>query len=135
MKIKSILNIAVLSVGLLGIAATATAGDIFVIAHSSVDLTKSELRDVYLGEKEFAGSIKLMPTDNAAIQSDFLEKVMSMEARKYGSLWTKKGFRGGLAAPTILHGDAAVTSFVKNTPGAVGYTEVAPQGVKLLYKY
>ncbi|MDO8413893.1 MAG: hypothetical protein Q7S51_08925 [Gallionellaceae bacterium] len=113
----------------------AVAGDVYVISHPSVTLTTAELRDAYLGEKQFAGSIKLVPVDNAAVQSDFLAKALNMDAGKYASLWIKKGFRGGLASPSVKLGDAEVVSFVKNTPGAIGYVSAPVQEVMLLHKY
>ena len=134
---KAIMKTVLLGLSLIGsiIATPVWAGDVYAIANPGVDLTEAELKDVYLGEKQFAGSVKLVPVDNAAVQSDFLEKVLSMEASKYGALWIKKGFRAGLAPPAIQPGDASVISFVKSTPGAVGYTGVPAQGVKLLHKY
>ena len=123
--------------GLLGIIAAvpAIAGDVYVIAHPSVTLTGAELKDAYLGEKQFIGSVKLVPVDNAAVQSDFLAKTLNMDAGKYASLWIKKGFRGGLASPPVKSGDAEVINFVKATPGAVGYVSAPVQGVMLLHKY
>ena len=137
MRIITTTKLALLGMGLLGVAAAASAmaGDIYVIAHPSVELTQAELKDVYLGEKQFAGAVKLVPVDNSAVQSDFLHKAMGMEASKYGSLWTKKGFRGGLTAPPVKAGDTEVISYVKSTPGAVGYVGAPAPGAKLLHKY
>ena len=117
------------------LSAPVSAGDVYVIAHPSVTLSSAELRDMYLGEKQFSGSIKLVPVDNSAVQSDFLAKVLRIEASKYASLWTKKGFRGGLAAPIIKSGDAEVINYVKNTKGAVGYVSTPATGVNQLLKY
>lgn len=130
-------KITVLTLGLMGVVGTvpAMAGDIYVISHSSVTLTATELKDAYLGEKQFVGSVKLVPVDNSAVQSDFLVKTLSIDARKYASLWVKKSFRGGLAAPAVKASDAEVINFVKNTPGAVGYVSTPAQGVILLHKY
>ena len=117
------------------VSAPVSAGDVYVIAHPSVTLSAAELRDMYLGEKQFSGSIKLAPVDNSAVQSDFLAKVLRIEASKYASLWTKKGFRGGLAAPIIKSSDAEVINFVKNTKGAVGYVSTPAPGMNQLSKY
>ena len=117
------------------LSAPVNAGDVYVIAHPSVTLSAAELRDMYLGEKQFAGSIKLAPVDNSAVQNDFLAKVLRIEASKYASLWTKKGFRGGLAAPIIKSGDAEVINYVKNTKGAVGYVSTPAPGMNQLSKY
>ena len=44
---------------------------------------------------DLAGSLKLIPVDNSVVQGEFLARAIKMEASKYASLWTKKGFRGG----------------------------------------
>lgn len=138
MPFKTSAKLSVLFLGLLGIITNvpATAADVYVIAHPSVNLTLSELRDVYLGEKQFAGSVKLTPVDNAAAQGDFLNRAIHMDASKYAALWIKKGFRGGLAAPPVKASDAEVITHVKNTVGAIGYISTPPSsGVQQLFKY
>ena len=138
MPFKISTKLGVLILGLLGFVTTvpATAADVYVIAHPSVKLTLSEIRDVYLGEKQFSGSIKLSPVDNTAIQGAFLERAINMDPSKYAALWIKKGFRGGLAAPPVKSGDAEVISYVKNTVGAIGYISTPPpSGTQQLSKY
>ena len=127
-----------LGLGLVGLVANvpAKAADVYVIAHPSVKIASSEIRDVYLGEKQFSGSLKLAPVDNVSVQADFLAKAIEMDPSKYASLWIKKGFRGGLAAPPVKSGDAEVISYVKNTVGAIGYISTPPSsGVQQLFKY
>ena len=76
------LGLTVLTV--LAVSAVAMAGNVYVVAHPSVDLSQFEIQQVYKGEQEFAGAIKLVPVENAALQSDFLDKVLKMDAGKYG---------------------------------------------------
>ena len=94
MTFKTNTKLALLGLGLMGVVTTvpATAGDVYVIAHQSVALSEAELRDMYLGEKQFAGSLKLIPIDNSVIQGDFLAKAIKLDPSKYAALWTKKGF-------------------------------------------
>jgi hypothetical protein len=106
-----------------------------VIAHPSVSLSASDVREVFLGEKQFAGGVKLVPVDNSARQADFLSKVMLTDAAKYSTYWIKKSFREGVMAPSSKGSDAEVIAFVKSTPGALGYVSSAPSGVKVLQKY
>jgi hypothetical protein len=120
---------------LLPLAANSLARDVLVIAHPSVALSADEVRDVFTGDKQFAGSTKLVPVDNAAIQDEFLGKVVKIDAKKYNSLWVKKSFRGGLAIPPVKGGDAEIAAFVKSTPGAVGYVSAPVDGVKSLGKF
>jgi ABC-type phosphate transport system substrate-binding protein len=108
----------------------ACAGE--VIAHSSVNLSGDEIRDVFLGEKQLDGNLKLVPVDNAAIQSEFLSRVLQTDAQKYAARWTKKTFREGLAPPARKGSDAEVLEFVRTTPGAVGYVSRHWPGVKVL---
>ena len=115
-------------------AAPALAGDIYVIANVQ-GLTLDDVRDIYTGERQLAGSVKLVPLDNAALQAEFLQKVLRMDGAKYGTLWTKKSFRDGLNAPAVKGSDLEIISFVKKTPGAIGYVAVAPVGMTVVQKY
>ncbi|MCX7239705.1 MAG: hypothetical protein WCK83_13405 [Burkholderiales bacterium] len=125
---------------LVAISALATssslwAGDVFVIANAGVNVSADDVRDVFVGEKQIDGSVKLVPMDNAAAQADFLAKVVKVDAAKYTSLWAKKGFRDGVSPPAVRGGDAEVISAVKSTPGGIGYVTKAPADVKVIQKY
>jgi hypothetical protein len=111
------------------------AADVYVIANNSLALSAEDVRDVFVGDKQIAGSTKVIPLDNASLQKDFLEKVLKIDGPKYSNIWTKKGFRDGLNPPPVKSGDAEVVSAVKSTPGAVGYVSSVPAGVKLIKKY
>jgi ABC-type phosphate transport system substrate-binding protein len=106
-----------------------------VIANAAVVLSADEIRDVFLGEKQFAGSLKLVPVDNSSLQGEFLSKVLQSDERKYAARWTRKSFREGLAAPAVKGSDAEVIAFVRATPGAVGYVSSGAAGVKVLEKF
>jgi hypothetical protein len=116
-------------------AATPALADIYVIAHPSVQLSADEAKEVFMGEKQLAGSVKLVPIDNAAAQAEFLTKVYGMDVAKYNTVWAKKGFRDGLNPPAVKASDVEVVSTVRNTPGAVGYVTSPPSGVTLIRKY
>lgn len=128
-----------LSVGLsfpaLSITNAAMAEDLYVISNPGIKLTPDEIREVFLGEKQFAGSVKIIPVENTQAQAAFLSKVIKLEQDKYNTSWTKKSFRDGLTPPIAKSGDAAVYSFVKSTPGAVGYVTTKPADVTLIEKY
>lgn len=111
---------------------SANAGDVVVISHQGTTIYAAEIRDIFLGEKQFAGSTKLIPVDNAALQESFLPKFMQMDAAKYNSIWTKKSFRDGLIPPEVKSGDAEVIDYVKRTPGAIGYISSKPAGVNVV---
>ena len=111
------------------------AADVFVIAHPSAGVTAADVREIYLGDKQFVGSTKLVPVDNGPAQDEFVSKALKMESAKYNSTWTKKSFREGLNPPAIKSGDMEVIEFVKRTPGAVGYVRTSPSGVTVVTKY
>jgi len=109
----------------------AFAADVVVISHPGTTISAGEVKDVFLGDKQFAGATKLVPVDNAALQESFASKFLDMSTSKYSSAWTKKSFRDGLIPPAMKSGDAEVIDFVKRTPGAVGYVSSTPSGVNV----
>jgi len=110
----------------------AFAGDIVVITNSGVTISTVEIKDVFLGEKQFAGSTKLVVIDNKSVQEKFLSKFLGFDIAKYNSIWTKKSFRDGLNPPSTKQNDSEVIEFVKQTPGAVGYVSTSPEGVNIV---
>ena len=125
--------LAVVSVALLKVCTPSHAGE--VIAHPSVVLSAEEVRELFMGDKQLAGSLKLVPVDNGAQHADFLVKVLQMDPTRYTARWIKKAFRDGLSAPMTKGSDAEVAAFVRATPGAVGYVSTASVGVQTLQKY
>ena len=118
------------------IAPVAAAADVFVITHPGTDISAADVREVFLGDKQFAGVVKLVPVDNAAVQPDFLTKVVKFDAAKYAAAWTKKSFRDGLNPPATRGSDAEIVAYVRQTPGAIGYVSTSPPGnVKLVQKF
>ena len=111
---------------LLTFQAAAQAADLYVICNSGVTLAPADVRDVFMGEKQFAGPVKLLPADNGAIQSMFLSKVLKMEPGKYSVAWTKKSFREGVNPPPVKGSDAEAVEYVKRTPGACSYVATQP---------
>ena len=105
----------------------ARAADLYVICSARVSLTTADVHDLFLGEKQFAGEVKLVPVDNSAAQSMFLEKVLKMNAAKYSTTWTKKSFRDGINPPLVAGSDAEALAYVRRTPGACSYV-TAPVG-------
>jgi hypothetical protein len=117
---------AVAAAALLG--SPALAGDVYVVCNSDVSLQAADVRDVFIGEKAFAGSVKLAPADNSAAQAQFLEKVVKLDAARYSNLWTKKSFRDGVSPPPVKSSDAEAVAYVKQTPGGCSYIQSAPPG-------
>ena len=124
---------AAIIVSSLALTGAARAGE--VIAHPSVSLDEEEVRDLFLGERQFAGKLRLVPVDNLALQPEFLAKVLQTDARKYAARWVRKTFREGLRAPRVKGSDAEVIEFVRSTPGAVGYVNKVAGDVKVLAQF
>lgn len=111
------------------------AADIYLIANPALTLTPEEAKEAFLGEKQVAGPVKLVPLDNASVQREFLERVYRMDTARYNTIWAKKGFRDGLNPPALKGTDAEVIGSVKSVPGALGYVTSLPPGVTLIQKY
>jgi len=116
-------------------AAAARAGDLYVVCHPSVTLNPDEIREVFLGEKQFAGSVKLAPVENGSLQAEFQSRVLKVDAARYASVWSKKGFRDGLTPPPVRGSDADVISAIKANPGTIGYVSKPTPEVKIIQKY
>lgn len=128
-------SVSALALSALLVAPAMVMADVYVIANSGVQIGAGDVREVFLGNMQFAGGAKLLPVDNGPAQAEFLSKVLKMEAERYGASWTKKTFRDGVNAPPVKSGDGEVLDFVKRTPGAVGYVTTAPSGVTVIQKY
>ena len=117
------------------LAALPASADVYLIANPGLQLSAEEARQVFLGDKQFAGTVKIVAFDNAAAQPEFLSKVLDMSRTRYETLWAKKGFRDGLNAPAVKASDLEVLNAVKATPGGVGYVASPPTGVTVIRKY
>jgi hypothetical protein len=106
---------------------SALSADIYVIAGPDVRLSADDIRELYLGDKEFSGEVRLVPVDNQAALSEFVVKALGMNPQRYNILWVKKAFRDALNPPAMKAGDFEVLEFVKRTRGAVGYVTSVPR--------
>jgi hypothetical protein len=122
---------------LTGISFATAADDLYLACHEGVLLQAADVRDVFLGEKQFLNTIRLVPVDNIAAQPAFLEKVIKMNAIKYATTWAKKSFRDGINPPAVMANDDAALEFIRRTPGSCGYLGLEPlsAGVTVIGKY
>ena len=131
---KNLLKYVLFLLGL-GLAGVSFAGDVYVISNSALKLTVADARDIFLGEKQFAGGMALAVVDNREVQADFVNKVLKMDGKKYKIYWAQLSFRDGVPPPHLKANDAEVLAYVKATPGAVGYVSTPPSGVNVIQKY
>ena len=124
------------TLALASIPVASRAEGLYVICHPSVAISASDLRDVFLGEKQFAGPVRLVPADNSSARETFLQKVLGMDYAKYLTAWTKKSFRDGVNPPTVSSSDAEALAYVKRAPGRCSYITTAPgPGVLVVATY
>lgn len=117
------------------LAAFPVRAEVVVIANEPGLVSPGEVREVYLGDKQFgAGNVRLVVSDNAAAQAEFLAKALNLDVARYNAAWTKKSFREGLNPPPVRATDADVVAFVKQTRGAIGYVSSSPQGVAVIVR-
>jgi len=114
----------------------AWGGDLYVICNPGVSLQGSDVRNVFLGEKGFAGSVRLAPADNEAAQPEFLEKVLRLDAGKYSAQWTKRSFLNGISPPPAEGTDAEAIAYVRKTIGGCSYVTSQPgSGVTVVARF
>lgn len=117
-------------------ASATAAGDVYVVCNPGITLQAADVHDVFVGDKGFAGAVKLSPADNSAAQSAFLEKVLKIGAAKYSGIWTRKSFRDGVNPPPVKASDAEAFAYVKQTPGGCSYVTSTPvSGVSVIAKF
>lgn len=110
--------------------------DGFLISNPKTILTKDEVKDAFLGEKQLASGVRLILVDNSNEQEEFLSKFLELRKVKYESLWAKKSFSLGLSPPLTKMNDAETIETVKNTSGGVGYVKSQPpEGVTVIGKF
>jgi hypothetical protein len=129
-------GLALVTLACLAFASASRAAEVYVICHPSVSLTASDLRDVFLGDKQFAGGTVLTLSDNSAARDAFLQKVLKMDVDKYRTAWTKKAFRDGVNPPTLMMSDAEALDYVRRAPGRCSYVTTAPgPGVAVIAEF
>ena len=101
--------------------------DIYVIMHPGLKVSANDIREIYLGEKEFSGDVRLVPVENQAAQAEFVVKALAMDPHRYSIHWVKKSFRDGLNPPAVKSTDSEVLEFVRRTAGAIGYVSSVPR--------
>ncbi len=114
---------------LLAGCATCAAHAQSVISNSGVTIVSADVRNIFVGEKQFAGAVRLVPVDNTGAQEKFLANFLKVDGGKYNSIWAKKSFREGVNPPLLMASDGEVVDFVRRTPGAVGYIGDASKAV------
>ena len=121
--------------------ASGAAADYQVIVHpdNPTDiLTREQLGKMFLKKLiKWDTGIPIVPVDQVPIspvRAVFTKLVHAKPVSAIASYWQQQIFAGTQVPPAEKAGDAAVISFVKATPGAIGYITagVNADGVKLM---
>lgn len=117
-------------------------GAVAVIAHPEVgldDLTFTELRRLYLGDRQFwPGDVRvtlLVPAPGSHAREVLLRCVYERSEAQYRHYWIAKVFRAeAVGAPKVAASADMAASLVLAIPGAVAVVDAArvPAGVKVL---
>jgi ABC-type phosphate transport system substrate-binding protein len=138
--------IALLLVGPLFAASPALAqsktGDLAIVVHPStpvVDLPFAELRQVFLGERQYWAPgmpvVLLMRAPVAVEREAVLKVIYEMTEAQFKQYWIAKIFRAQLTAPPkIVYSNDTAQQFVSSVPGTIAFVIASDvgSGVKVL---
>lgn len=124
---------------LLSLAAAAFAGDVQIIANSSVSaasVSTSELKGIFLGTSATLAGTHVDPVfeKGGATHEAFLKDYLGKSDAALQTYYRSLVFTGKGSMPKMLASDAEVVAYVAKTKGAIGYVSsaAATTGVKTL---
>ena len=129
------------TVALAGAAQSASAQDYKVIVNSGVavsDLSADQAAKIFLKQTDkFASGTAAVPVYQvkaSAIRSAFDKAVLGKTVAAVETFWQQQIFSGKEVPPPTKATDDEVVSFVKATPGGIGYVSAAAAvaGVKVV---
>jgi hypothetical protein len=112
---------------LLASAGMARAEELVVVVNAKAPvqtLTARDVKEVFLGETAFWGDVKIVPigyVDGAAVQNDFLDRVVHVTENVYKTYWIKRIFREGGTPPRKVGTAAEALSAVARSRGGIGF--------------
>ena len=103
---------------------------------AAVSVSKTELRDVFMGASSSLKGVPVTPVlqRQGAVHDEFLSLYIGKSDSAFRAGWRGILFSGQGVMPRTLDSDAAVVEYVAHTAGAIGYIgRAAPhEGVKIL---
>ena len=89
----------------------------------SLEMSRSEIKDIYMGVKEKEKGVKLLLTDqkDKKIFGEFLSQFIGISTTSYKSHWVKKMFATGSEYPKVMDGPIEMIKYVSENQGAIGY--------------
>lgn len=117
--------------------------DIVIISNATLgnkQISKDNICNLYLGNAVTLPGVKdvtVVDQDSAqSIKPLFYKSVCNVELPDLNAKWTKKVFTGEARRPISLKDDLEVISFVRKTPGSIGYvnsTSQLPDQLQIIY--
>ena len=114
----------------LGLALTARAADVQIIASKDVnvaEISADDLKRIFLETKTSLGDAKVRPVlqQGGAAHETFVKEYLGKSGADLEAYYKSLVFSGKGVDPKVLAGDAAVVSFVAMSKGAVAYVSCA----------
>ena len=111
-----------------------SAGEgVVVIAHPDTPaITEDTLQKIYLGKVVEVDGRPIVPVNLSKgniLRFAFMQQVMAQDDDKFTAYWTVRRYIGKGSPPREFSSVREQLEFVRVTPGAVGYGEVAGGGV------
>jgi ABC-type phosphate transport system substrate-binding protein len=119
--------VAVTLVLLLSASGVARAEELVVVVNATApvqSLTPKDVKEIFLGETAYWGDVKIVPigyVDGAAVQNDFLNRVVRVTENVYKTYWIKRIFREGGTPPRKVGSTAEALTTIARTPGGIGF--------------
>ncbi len=111
--------------------------EIIIVANSGVQesvISAYDLKQIFLRKKKnlAGGVVTIAIQKKTDIHTEFLRKFIKKTPSQFKLYYKKMIFSGRGKPPRILQDDAAMLSWVAQTPGAMGYVSVPPAKQKKL---
>ena len=109
------------------------------VSNTMQQLTKEELRKIYLKKRRFWKETKLNPLNfppNNQHRQHFEKDILNMSAEKLDTYWMKQHYQGH-RPPYRVESVKSMILFVKKVKGAIGYIpeNQLEKGVKIIYRF
>lgn len=129
MRTRILCFLGIVLVSLLTDTTIVRAGEILLIAHSSVSadsLDRATISDIYLGKKakwDNGDKIRVVMLKKGSTHETFARDIVGTTPAKLKNFWKKVVFTGAGTPPKILKKEADLIEFVADTEGAIGYID------------
>jgi hypothetical protein len=102
-------------------------------------LSKKEIKDIFLLNKQFVNSTKVIPLNvlgDSEERSSFEKKIMEMDKEDINRYWIKKHFQG-VTPPLTQQSFESIKLFILNVDGSIGYipSSLVDKNVRVIYEF